>query len=293
MREFRYILDKIGSATFTSEPFRHIEIAEFFSPEHFDAITADPQIRLPEASDDRDLLGKLHAAGYKEIKFPGTTTAIETYLAWHAARARQEGVNHPACEGFGVTLRLLRPRSGSLLDRLDRFLQSETFWSALARKFDIPLERVVPDSGIQKYLDGYEISPHPDVRRKALTYMVNINPAPASEKLEIHTHYMRFLPEHDHIRIGWRDDTSTDRDWVTWDKCETVKQQRRNNSIVIFAPSEETLHAVRTHYDHLPTQRTQCYGNLWYRPPGARMNTYWGLPGVVRRFVKGRAAIRA
>lgn len=76
---------------------------------------------------------------------------------------------------------------------------------------------------------------------------------------------MRFRPEHDHVRRGWATDRTRDRGWVSWDWCETVWQQRDNNSMVIFAPADDTLHAVRASYDHLRTQRTQCYGNLWFR----------------------------
>ena len=36
----------------------------------------------------------------------------------------------------------------------------------------------------------------------------------------------------------------------------------KNNSIVIFKPSVDTLHAVKMKYDHTKFQRTQLYGNL-------------------------------
>lgn len=63
----------------------------------------------------------------------------------------------------------------------------------------------------------------------------------------------------------WETDFTRDRGWVSWDWCETVLQQRANNSLVVFSPASDTLHAVRARYDHLWTQRTQCYGNLWYK----------------------------
>lgn len=180
---------------------------------------------------------------------------------------RQVGVNNATCEGFGITFRLSEPTQGTIVARLHRFLRSGAFWAALAGRFGIDLAEVTTDAGIQKYLDGYEISPHPDVRAKALTFMVNINPAPESERLEFHTHYMVFRPEHEHVRHRWATDMSQDRGWVPWEWCETREQQRANNSLVAFAPAPETLHAVRAAYDHLRTQRTQCYGNLWYKAP--------------------------
>lgn len=262
---FRYILDRIAAAEFRTDPFRHLHLDGLFDEDHFQAILACPQVRLPPAADDRALIDALLARGYQAIPFPGTTTDVEAYLAWHGSGARQSGVNNATCEGFGITFRLMRPEAGTMLQHLDRFLRSDAFWQALAAKFGIDLAAVETDCGIQKYLDGYEISPHPDVRRKALTFMVNINPDGASETLDYHTHYMRFRPEHDHVRHGWATDMTRDRGWVPWEWCETVSQQRANNSMVVFAPAAETLHAIRARYDHLRTQRTQCYGNLWFR----------------------------
>ena len=51
---------------------------------------------------------------------------------------------------------------------------------------------------------------------------------------------------------------------MPWDWCEVQKTQTENNSIVIFSPSNDTLHAVKADYNHLTYQRTQLYGNLWY-----------------------------
>ncbi len=265
MAAFDYLLERIAEAEMREAPFRHLYIENFFHPGQFARITGAEQIRLPQAANDRELIALLHAHGYKEIPFPGTTTDLETYLAWHGSGQRQAGVNNPACEGFGVTFRLKAPAPGSVIARLHRFLKSEPFWQALAGRFGIDLATVHADAGIQKYLDGYEISPHPDVRAKALTFMVNINPARDSEQLEFHTHYMTFRPEHGHVRQRWITDLTQDRGWVPWEWCETRLQQRANNSLVAFAPSADTLHAVRAAYDHLRTQRTQCYGNLWFR----------------------------
>jgi hypothetical protein len=46
--------------------------------------------------------------------------------------------------------------------------------------------------------------------------------------------------------------------------CKTEFVQTQNNSMVIFSPSNDTLHAVKANYDHLKGQRTQLYGNIWY-----------------------------
>jgi hypothetical protein len=62
---------------------------------------------------------------------------------------------------------------------------------------------------------------------------------------------------------------------VPWDWVETHKQQTKNNSIIIFSPADDTLHAVKASYDHLVTQRTQFYGNLWFRELNAKPGTGW------------------
>lgn len=265
MSSFDYILSRIESATFTDEPFRHIYIENLFDADHFDAIVNAPQVAMRKFERDEDLIEELYRHDFKEIPFPGTTTDVAAYLEWHKKRDRQEGVNNVACEGFGVTFRLQKPAPGSVLQECNEFFTSDRFWEALKRKFGVERFDVRQDFGLQKYLDGYEISPHPDIRQKALTFMININPSPNSENLNYHTHYMKFTPERDYVREGWTLNKHKDRAWVEWSWAETMKQQTKNNSIVIFAPSDNTLHAVKASYNHLLTQRTQFYGNLWHK----------------------------
>ena len=163
-----------------------------------------------------------------------------------------------------MTLRLVEA-SSSVLQELSAFLQSEAWNQALASKFGISLAETYVDNGVQKYLDGYEISPHPDIRRKALTFMVNINPHTDSESREHHTQYLKLKPEFKYVQTFWESNETCERCWLPWDWCETVWTQSKNNSAVIFSPSNNTLHGVKAVYDHLTAQRTQLYGNLWYR----------------------------
>jgi hypothetical protein len=271
---FDYLLDKIEAAPFNDAPFRHIEINDLFSPEHFEAIISEPQIRLPVATDDRDLLKTMDESGYRLIYFPGTTGDIERYLEWHASKSGAID-NSDTCETFGVVMRLDKFNENSILPELNDFFRSPEFLGCAAAKFGISMDAVSADAGIQKYLDGYEISPHPDTRRKALTWMTNINPAPNSEALDIHTHYMTFRPEFSYVRDFWASHDEIDRAWVPWSWCETMKRQPQNNSLVMFSPSNDTLHAVKAAYDHLPTQRTQLYGNLWFENPPVRERMDW------------------
>ncbi|MCB5425471.1 hypothetical protein H0274_09400 [Altererythrobacter sp. CC-YST694] len=259
---FDYLIEKIDEAPFTEDPFPHILINDFFSKEDFAEIISSSEIKVAPAKDDSQMLDQLFDIGYRAIPFPGAVTDKNAYLEWR--RSGKDTQNkHSACEGFGMTLRLNEPKSDILLE-LKAFIEGDAFNRAMARRFDIPFERCVVDSGIQKYLDGYEISPHPDIRRKAATFMVNINAHERSEELEHHTQYLRFKPGYEYVRAFWEGNPDIDRGWVPWDWCETVSTQTQNNSIVIFSPSDSTMHGVKADYDHLQGQRTQLYGNLWY-----------------------------
>lgn len=258
---FDYLIDRIKQAEFSETPFHHLEINDFLSEEHFAQITSAPEINLQKAESSQQLCQKLLDNGYKPIKFPGCTTSIDEYLEWR--EGRKQAVNVDTCEGFGIAFRLDKTTT-PLINELKDFLSSEPFIEALAQKFGIERSSVFEDVGIQKYLDGYEISPHPDIRKKALTFMVNINPLPESEQLDHHTHYLIFKDDKKYVQEFWHHNHQYDRAWVPWDWCETVKQQTKNNSIVVFSPAHDTMHAVRAKYDHLATQRTQLYGNLWY-----------------------------
>ena len=46
-------------------------------------------------------------------------------------------------------------------------------------------------------------------------------------------------------------------------------------SIVLFSPSNDTLHGVKADYNHLYTQRTQLYGNLWYKESSVDKTLEW------------------
>jgi hypothetical protein len=99
--------------------------------------------------------------------------------------------------------------------------------------------------------------------------MVNVNPSPNSEGTKIHTHYLKFKKQFDYIYSFWDGNGDYERCWVPWDWCETQKLQTKNNTMVLFSPSNDTMHAVKAEYDHLEFQRTQLYGNFWYKemPP--------------------------
>jgi len=260
--DFNYLIEKIKQAEFSSEPFKHIYIENFFSPEHFSSILEAPEITLPESGSDDILFENLFDQGYKIINFPGCVNDRQTYLRWRRGE-KSRNYNNSATQGFGMTLRLEQPRS-PLIESLKNFIASDEFNSVIVERGGLDFSRLTSDNGVQKYLDGYEISPHPDIRRKAATFMVNINPGEDSVRESYHTHYMKFLDEYEYVREFWQENENFDRAWVPWEWCSTHFQQTENNSIVIFFPSDDTLHAIYAKYDHLPSQRTQLYGNLWF-----------------------------
>lgn len=271
--DFHYLIDKVVSENFQTEPFDHLEINSFFSDEHFQQIISSPELRAPNAKDDANLIAKLEGNGFKSIKFPGAVTNKQEYLRWHRERD-SEIQHHTACEGFGYVMRLY-DQTTPILKELESFLKSDKFLTAICSRFGISIEDVHYDGGIQKYLDGYEISPHPDIRRKAATFMVNINPSELSEQMNHHTHYMKLIEARRYVQSLWEGNPSVERAWVPWDWACTVKQQWQNNSIVLFAPSNDTLHAVRSDYNHLITQRTQLYGNLWFVTSNSEKALTW------------------
>lgn len=273
MYNFKYLTEKIANAEIRKFPFDHIYIENFFSDEHFQELVKCSQINLEESKNDEDLINKLLLGGYEIISFPGCITNKEEYLKWH----KDKKISHRAKtsnEGFGMVFRLKDFRY-SILSSINQYLTGFNFNKTIADKFNIDINICNSDAGIQKYLDGYEISPHPDTRKKATTFMVNINPGDNTDLVDYHTHYMKFKDDFKFIEEFWKNHKNVDRCWVPWDWCETEFKQNKNNSIVIFSPNDSTLHAVKATYNHLLTQRTQLYGNLWYNESLANDYLQW------------------
>jgi len=273
MKNFHYLIKKIKDAQISEDPFPHIYIENFFEENDFHEIINSSGIKTPEFESDQEMFERLFALGYKIIDFPGCITSEKEYISWH----KNKDISHrsnSSCESFGLTLRLMHPES-SILQDLKSFIESADFSKTLANKFDISLSNVNADNGIQKYLDGYEISPHPDVRKKALTYMININPNINSEKFTQHTHYLKLKDKYQYVKSFWEGNPNVERCWVPWDWCDSSFIQAKNNSLVMFSPSCSTIHAVKADYDHLQGQRTQLYGNLWYKEVSMLKKVDW------------------
>ncbi len=262
MNTFSYLKDKILKAEFEYSPFKHIIIDNFFNEEHFNEIIKNDQIHFEESSDTESMINTLLKKGYGIQQFPGCSESVSEYLhslkndIWPTER------NGTPIESFGITFRLNKFNS-DFLKSVVEYLNGDEFHNALKNKFDLQ-DKTSIITAYQKNLSKYEISPHPDTRRKALTYLININKNSSIDEEQVHTHLLSFKPEYEYVKEEWETKTQYDRCWVPWSWCDTIKTVNKNNSIVLFAPSNDTLHAVKLDYDHNKFQRTQLYGNLMY-----------------------------
>jgi len=259
LKDFEYLGERIEAASFKETPFTHLYIEQFLSDEHFDLVVSQKQIKLPVHKTTQELIDTLLDYGWEIQSFPGCTTSVQDYLKCYE---RNEWPIDKRVEGFGIALGLKRYDDGAV-SRLVEYLNSPHFQKILENKFGIHRPNRI-STAIHKYLSGYEISPHVDIRSKCLTYLININTDPRCEGLPIHTHLLKFKDEKRFIYDFWKFNKNYQTDWVPWEWCETETEIRQNNSLVMFAPSWSTLHAVKLRYDHLSFQRTQLYGNLWY-----------------------------
>ena len=258
--DFSYLSEKILNVLIQTEPFSHILIEDFLSPEHFEMIINDPQVRLSRTTTTEELIDKLLDTGYVVKHFPGCTASIKQYLK--CLRKNKWPTDNDMVEGFGIALRLQKYENAEIKKLID-YLNSQAFKSVLEQKFGVTRNTKI-DTGIQKYLSGYEISPHPDIRSKCLTYLANINTSEKASELPIHTHLLKFKPEKEYIYSYWENNDSIDRCWVPWEWCTSEKVVSANNSLIMFQTHDRSLHAIKLTYDHKEFQRTQIYGNLWY-----------------------------
>jgi hypothetical protein len=263
------LLAKVKDADFIHDPFPHVYIRNFLPEQVFRRVTNDPFIRLDPASRLDDLHAMLSSMSWKIQRHPGCAFSFEEYadlrrnkINANSLRLCGDRAQRVLCEGAGLTYRL-SSETVSFAQELVEIFNSTLMRSCLLEKFQIN-EDCTFDSGIQKYLDCYEISPHPDVREKALTFMLNINPF-NSEAVDCHTHFLRFIPQYEYIYSFWERCPDYQRCWVPWDWCHTIFRQTENNSISIFRPSSSSLHAVKADYHDLNFQRTQLYGNIWFK----------------------------
>tara|TARA_B100000287_G_C20640758_1_gene783369 strand:- start:1110 stop:1940 length:831 start_codon:yes stop_codon:yes gene_type:complete len=265
MNQFSYISEKIINAPFFEYPCKHLEINNFLNDEHLNIILNDKQIHFEETSSTKHLLDRLNELNYKVQKFPGCISNPDEYLRLLNSGELGNIKFDTPVESYGITYRLDEYRNNFIKDLIS-YMNGKEFKESLEEKFKITRKSDII-SAIQKNLTRYEISPHPDIKEKCLTYLLNINKDDSVENCNVHTFLLRFKDEYKHIPEIWENRIDIDRCWVPWSWCEKVKTISKNNTLVMFQPSNDTLHAIKLDYNHNKFQRTQIYGNLMYSNP--------------------------
>ena len=267
--EFSYLAERVAHAPTVVEPFPHIYVRDMFSDEHLHRIVNNPQVHFGPTRTNVGLISRLLRKGYRPEEFPGCTRNIPAYL-WRLRRGTWPTLEDPV-EGQGMMLRLTRVRDPWLASLIE-YLNGPEFVAAIEHRFGLTGPSKV-ETAIQKYLSGYEISPHPDIRRKRATYMINVNDPRYEYPDDLHTHLLKFRPEREWVYDVWRERIEVERCWVPWDWCETQVMTVHQNAMVMFSPTNETLHAVKLRYGHRSFQRTQVYGNL-FEVGAARLESF-------------------
>lgn len=111
-----------------------------------------------------------------------------------------------------------------------------------------------------KDLNGYEISPHPDVSGKLVTYQLNLA---KDEKLARYNLATRLLKlKLDHYDDVTKLSKTRDRPWGLWEWFnEITSVPFVGNTFFTFAPSDNTYHAVKLQeYPENEQQRTMIRG---------------------------------
>tara|TARA_Y100001938_G_scaffold142085_1_gene212790 strand:+ start:539 stop:1405 length:867 start_codon:yes stop_codon:yes gene_type:complete len=259
--KFRYISEKILDSNIEEYPFKHVVIDDLLSEEHLQIVLNDSQVHFDEVENTEELIKTLFRKNYAVQTFPGCITDPNEYITRYNNNDFPIGKGKDLpIEAFGITFRLTRSDNTFIQELVD-YMNGVEFKSALETKFDLKFETSIV-TAIQKNLSHYEISPHPDVREKGLTYLLNINKDSSIDNEPVHTHLLKFKKDWEFIYDYWKTNLSENRCWVPWDWCDTAKITNKNNSIVIFSPDVDTLHGVKLNYDHTKFQRTQLYGNL-------------------------------
>ena len=243
MSEFSYLAKSVEAAAFHTDPFKHITLQRFLSPEHFQRVITAKQVNYKHFSIIREAMDTMLADGYSPQEFPGCITDVDEYVAFIEGAAKfktaiVEGYGRGVIEGYGLTLRLNRYNKEFLQELIDYLNESE-FQKAITEKFGIT-DTVSIETAVQKNMNKYEISPHCDTRRKALTYLINIYTDAECEKEQMHTHLLKPVPNYEYLLSFWKYNMDVDPVWIPWTWCQTTKQTITNNSITIFKPSYDT-----------------------------------------------------
>ena len=268
---FIYLLEKINQTEVIKDPFEFLYIENFIDQESFFEIISLKEFNTKGKS-FHDLKKSFANHYWEKQAHPGTFGSMKDYEIWRRKNKFNESdiqgfTANDLCEAGGIAFRL--KKLPPLIKDLVELFHSSQFEECIRKKFGILDVPIKIDTGIQKYLTGYEISPHPDTREKALTWMLNLNTEQQVNQ-NYHTQFLKLKKDYEYIYSIWNSNSKIQRHWLPWSWCETVFKQNANNSISIFSPSNYSLHGVKARYNDLNHQRTQLYGNFWYQKEFAK-----------------------
>jgi hypothetical protein len=237
-----HLLRRITEAPIEQDPFPHSVVHDCFPPDYYD-----------------DLLAKMPArSSYTPAEYPGTGM-FTARLGGNLTKDQTE--NH-----HGYFFR--DPEKIPVLSNVIHFLRHEDFSRALLQKFSapgsrgtgaaIPADKHVAFSngrkdfhcqfGLYKDSAGFEISPHPDIADKIVTFLFYLYPREAVTTCG--TLLCRAKPGVDVSRLKTDYGESARKEgraglWSGWEKFEGVKEVGQPNTLLVFAPNEISFHAVR------------------------------------------------
>lgn len=249
-----HLVAKLEAAAVDEHPFRHVIIEDFLPDECVEKLL--DVARVPGVRTSLQLWRALRSE-WAVQPFPGCSPSWSRYFL-------ERGIGLPwrdeRVSGRGLALRY--SGDSSVVKSVRDAMTSDEFTACV--KQVMGLRRPVrADSGLQKYLDGYEIAPHSDPHAKAATILVNLG-IDGVQRPGTGTRLLQLKDERRYVQTFWRYNKNIDPDWVPWSWCEEVREVDMVNSLLIFCPDETTIHAVKCAYDHNAGQRLQLYGDYWF-----------------------------
>lgn len=231
-----YLINKIKNAKIIYEPFPHIIINNFI-----------------EENDLKNILDNIEINNLKDIN--------EKYTMVHYPGAKITNdllTTRPT--GIGLVYALKEEYLKNNI-KLNTFLDSNDFKQILMEKLNIPKNidgwNVYQ---INKDLNGYEISPHPDITGKVITYQLNLTNTNILDDYDLSTKFHTIKPECEKYIKELT--IKKDRPWGKWEWFDKGKKiPYKQNTFMAFAPSDISYHSVKLeNYPQEKYQRTMLRG---------------------------------
>lgn len=231
-----YILEKIRNAQIIKDPFPHIIIPNFL-----------------EDNDLKNIIKNIEISNLKEIE--------KKYIKVHYPGAKitnENLVNRPT--GKDLVYSLKKEYFENNIE-LNNILKSEEFKKELFKKLNVP--KNIDGWNIyqiNKDLNGYEISPHPDITGKVVTYQLNLTNTDSLDNYDLATKFHTIKPDCvKYIRELYKIKPRPWGKWEWFDKGKSIPYKK--NTFMAFAPSDFSYHSVKLeNYPQEENQRTMLRG---------------------------------